>query len=162
MANSPVLTRKLSAFRSVQLSKCIDHSQESYNTSMDSVPAGQDIHPFLRGNFAPVVQEYISHPCDVQGEIPVELLGGQYIRNGGNPVYPPEKGRHYHWYRTQSLRRSLLNTVMVGSTVMGCYMAYYSQRHPMDQLCTRIGTSLHLCSHSPSCYCALRSLQSPC
>ncbi|WWC69436.1 uncharacterized protein I206_103375 [Kwoniella pini CBS 10737] len=55
------------------------------------------IHPFLKGNFAPVTEEYISHPCEiVQGEIPVEVLGGQYIRNGGNPVYPPEQGRHYH------------------------------------------------------------------
>nr|XP_019013550.1 uncharacterized protein I206_01620 [Kwoniella pini CBS 10737]OCF52331.1 hypothetical protein I206_01620 [Kwoniella pini CBS 10737] len=57
------------------------------------------IHPFLKGNFAPVTEEYISHPCEiVQGEIPVEVLGGQYIRNGGNPVYPPEQGRHYHWF----------------------------------------------------------------
>jgi carotenoid cleavage dioxygenase-like enzyme len=66
--------------------------------AMATVPPGNDIHPFLKGNFAPVASEYISHPCEVvQGEIPDELLGGQYIRNGGNPVYPPEKGRHYHW-----------------------------------------------------------------
>ena len=65
---------------------------------MKTVPDGQDIHPFLRGNFAPVDKEYISFPCEiVYGVIPNELLGGQYIRNGGNPVYPPEKGRHYHW-----------------------------------------------------------------
>ncbi|WVW83059.1 hypothetical protein I302_105076 [Kwoniella bestiolae CBS 10118] len=56
-------------------------------------------HPFLRGNFAPVFQEYISHSCQiVHGHIPEELIGGQYIRNGGNPIYPPEKGRHYHWF----------------------------------------------------------------
>ena len=35
--------------------------------------------------------------CTITGNIPEELVGGQYIRNGGNPVYPPEKGRHYHW-----------------------------------------------------------------
>lgn len=63
-----------------------------------SIPTGSDIHPFLRGNFASVTEEYISHPCPVQGEIPAELLGGQYIRNGGNPVFPPENGRHYHWW----------------------------------------------------------------
>jgi carotenoid cleavage dioxygenase-like enzyme len=63
-----------------------------------TVPSGNNIHPFLRGNFAPVEEEFISHSCDiVHGAVPTELLGGQYIRNGGNPVYPPEKGRHYHW-----------------------------------------------------------------
>lgn len=57
------------------------------------------IHPFLKGNFAPVEEEYISQPCSiVSGEIPDELLGGQYVRNGGNPIYPPKEGRHYHWY----------------------------------------------------------------
>lgn len=71
---------------------------------MSSVPTGKDIHPFLRGNFAPVTQEFISHPCElVEGKIPVELLGGQYIRNGGNPIYPPEKGRHYHWSVTRQV-----------------------------------------------------------
>lgn len=75
---------------------------------MSTVPPDQDIHPFLRGNFAPVASEYISHPCQVvHGEIPPELLGGQYIRNGGNPVYPPEKGRHYHWY-VKTTRKELM------------------------------------------------------
>lgn len=62
-----------------------------------SVPPSNHIHPFLKGNFAPVDEEYIAHQCEIIGEIPQQLLGGQYIRNGGNPVYPPEKGRHYHW-----------------------------------------------------------------
>lgn len=64
---------------------------------MSTNPASKDIHPFLKGNFAPVTEEYISSACQVTGRIPDELLGGQYIRNGGNPVYPPEQGRHYHW-----------------------------------------------------------------
>jgi carotenoid cleavage dioxygenase-like enzyme len=64
----------------------------------DTVPSNATIHPFLRGNFMPVTEEYISHSCLVEGKIPAELLGGQYIRNGGNPVHPPGKGRHYHWY----------------------------------------------------------------
>ena len=57
-----------------------------------------DIHPFLKGNFAPVFEEFISHPCEVIGHVPPEVRGGQYIRNGGNPIYPPDKGRHYHWW----------------------------------------------------------------
>ena len=63
-----------------------------------AIPRNDDIHPFLKGNFAPVTEEFISHPCQIiHGEIPPELLGGQYIRNGGNPVHPPDKGRPYHW-----------------------------------------------------------------
>jgi carotenoid cleavage dioxygenase-like enzyme len=55
-------------------------------------------HPYLSGNFAPVIGEYISHTCEiVQGRVPEELYGGQYVRNGGNPVNPPDEGRNYHW-----------------------------------------------------------------
>ncbi|WWC90012.1 uncharacterized protein L201_004942 [Kwoniella dendrophila CBS 6074] len=73
------------------------------------------IHPFLKGNFAPVINEYVSHPCKVvHGEIPPELVGGQYIRNGGNPVYPPEQGRHYHWFDGDGM----LHGVFFGSQPM--------------------------------------------
>jgi carotenoid cleavage dioxygenase-like enzyme len=65
--------------------------------SVEAKAAGGELHPFLRGNFTPVTEEYISYACEIEGSIPPELLGGQYIRNGGNPIYPPEKGRHYHW-----------------------------------------------------------------
>lgn len=91
---SCILTKVLS----LALDRSTARSPFGSYMSNETVPPGQDIHPFLRGNFAPVASEFISHPCDVvHGEIPAELLGGQYIRNGGNPVYPPEKGRHYHW-----------------------------------------------------------------
>jgi len=63
----------------------------------ESVPSSDTIHPFLRGNFGPVTEEFVDYQCEVTGEIPRELVGGQYIRNGGNPVYPPEQGRLYHW-----------------------------------------------------------------
>ncbi|ORY23043.1 retinal pigment epithelial membrane protein-domain-containing protein [Naematelia encephala] len=72
------------------------------------VPPSEDIHPFLKGNFAPVTDEFISHACSVTGPIPDELLGGQYIRNGGNPVYPPEKGRHYHWFDGDGMLHGVL------------------------------------------------------
>lgn len=96
----------LSANRVAKKTLLIDLSDFFHKTTTNShscfiympqVPPGSDIHPFLKGNFAPVTDEYISHPCQFDGDLPDELLGGQYIRNGGNPVYPPEKGRHYHW-----------------------------------------------------------------
>ncbi|WRT67158.1 uncharacterized protein IL334_004124 [Kwoniella shivajii] len=86
---------------------------------MRSIPDGDHIHPFLKGNFAPVTDEYIAHTCDVvYGEVPLELKGGQYIRNGGNPVYPPEQGRHYHCLgqaeRPAERRRPLAKKGQVG------------------------------------------------
>ncbi len=55
-------------------------------------------HPYLSGNFAPVLDEYDNYECEiVEGRIPLDLEGGCYVRNGGNPVVAPEKGRHYHW-----------------------------------------------------------------
>lgn len=80
------------------------------------------IHPYLSGNFAPIHSEQILEPCEiVAGSLPSELAGGCYVRNGGNPAYPPgsdvdvpeealsgspgkrrrrakAKGRHYHWF----------------------------------------------------------------
>ncbi|EIW69469.1 hypothetical protein TREMEDRAFT_30937 [Tremella mesenterica DSM 1558] len=83
-----------------------------------------DLHPFLRGNFAPVTEEYISHPCPVTlGSIPSELLGGQYIRNGGNPVYPPHKGRHYHWFDGDGMLHGVLMPTDPDSPPM------YTNRH---------------------------------
>lgn len=47
-------------------------------------------HPYLSGNFYPIHSEHILTPCEVtHGSVPRELWGGSYVRNGGNPVYPP-------------------------------------------------------------------------
>ncbi|WVR05228.1 hypothetical protein IAU60_002240 [Kwoniella sp. DSM 27419] len=65
---------------------------------MRTVPDGGHIHPFLKGNFAPVVDEYVSHPCEVTyGKVPEELRGGQfdgdgmlhgvYFQANGDPLY---------------------------------------------------------------------------
>jgi len=34
-----------------------------------SVPSSDEIHPFLKGNFAPVTEEYVNHPCEVVGGV---------------------------------------------------------------------------------------------
>lgn len=55
-------------------------------------------HPYLSGNFAPVLEEFVDYECKiVAGSVPDELYGGQYVRNGGNVVNLPEEGRDYHW-----------------------------------------------------------------
>ncbi|GAA96841.1 uncharacterized protein L969DRAFT_94894 [Mixia osmundae IAM 14324] len=56
-------------------------------------------HPYLIGNFRPVEKEHHLTPCTVvEGSIPRELWGGQYIRNGGNPAFPPKEKTAYHWF----------------------------------------------------------------
>ncbi|KAF2106512.1 carotenoid oxygenase [Lophiotrema nucula] len=55
-------------------------------------------HPYLTGNFAPVTTTHTPTPCAYTGNIPPELLGGEYVRNGGNPVSNADLGRDAHWF----------------------------------------------------------------
>ncbi|KAI1856397.1 hypothetical protein JX265_011644 [Neoarthrinium moseri] len=55
-------------------------------------------HPYLSGNFAPIKQTRPLTVCDYTGEIPRELAGGQYVRNGGNPTTNEDLGRDAHWF----------------------------------------------------------------
>ncbi|KAI2463502.1 retinal pigment epithelial membrane protein [Annulohypoxylon bovei var. microspora] len=55
-------------------------------------------HPYLSGNFAPIKKTRQLTRCTRVGRIPEELAGGQYIRNGGNPVTNSDLGRDAHWF----------------------------------------------------------------
>lgn len=55
-------------------------------------------HPYLSGNFAPTQTIQPLTPCQYSGSIPQELVGGEYIRNGGNPVSDEDLGRDAHWF----------------------------------------------------------------
>jgi carotenoid cleavage dioxygenase-like enzyme len=55
-------------------------------------------HPYLSGNFAPIHAVQPLTPCTYSGEIPEELVGGEYVRNGGNPVSNEDLGRDAHWF----------------------------------------------------------------
>ena len=57
-----------------------------------------DVHPYLSGNFAPVQQSLPLTTCTWSGSIPEELHGGEYVRNGGNPVTNEDLGRDAHWF----------------------------------------------------------------
>ena len=56
------------------------------------------VRRYLSGNFAPVHHERPLTPCTYTGTIPPELAGGQYVRNGGNPVTNEALGRDAHWF----------------------------------------------------------------
>jgi carotenoid cleavage oxygenase len=53
-------------------------------------------NPYLQGNFAPVLQEVTATELPVVGQLP-ESLCGRYLRNGPNPLTPPEPST-YHWF----------------------------------------------------------------
>ncbi|OAL40102.1 hypothetical protein AYO20_00520 [Fonsecaea nubica] len=55
-------------------------------------------HPYLSGNFAPLQKAQSLVPCSYSGSIPEELFGGEYVRNGGNPVANEDLGRDAHWF----------------------------------------------------------------
>ncbi|KAK8176481.1 carotenoid oxygenase [Phyllosticta citribraziliensis] len=57
-----------------------------------------DRHPYLSGNYAPIIQTRPLTPCTYTGTIPRELVGGQYVRNGANPVSNEDLGRDAHWF----------------------------------------------------------------
>jgi carotenoid cleavage dioxygenase len=51
---------------------------------------------YLEGNYAPVSQECTTGELPVTGSLP-DALCGRYLRNGPNPVEPPEPST-YHWF----------------------------------------------------------------
>ncbi|KAL9937826.1 hypothetical protein V8E36_003371 [Tilletia maclaganii] len=56
-------------------------------------------HPFLSGNYAPQQQEEVLTPCTVtHGQVPLELAGSQYVRNGGNASDAFDEDRDAHWF----------------------------------------------------------------
>lgn len=59
---------------------------------------GKKPHPYLHGNFAPIHRVQPLTACTYTGIIPQELAGGEYVRNGGNPVTNEDLGRDAHWF----------------------------------------------------------------
>ena len=55
-------------------------------------------HPYLDGNYSPINVVHPLTKCRYSGVIPSELAGGEYVRNGGNPVSNEALGRDAHWF----------------------------------------------------------------
>jgi carotenoid cleavage dioxygenase-like enzyme len=53
---------------------------------------------YLAGNFAPVAKTWRPTPISWTGDLPEELHGGMYVRNGGNPNTNSDLGREAHWF----------------------------------------------------------------
>src|SRR5579872_5400587 len=53
-------------------------------------------NPYLEDNFAPVTEEVTVLDLPVTGRLPQELCG-RYLRNGPDPITPPDPAT-YHWF----------------------------------------------------------------
>ncbi|OLN93227.1 Carotenoid 9,10(9',10')-cleavage dioxygenase 1 [Colletotrichum chlorophyti] len=53
---------------------------------------------YLSGNFAPIQSCLPLTACNYEGTIPPDLAGGQYVRNGGNPLTNDDQSRAAHWF----------------------------------------------------------------
>ncbi|KAH6707410.1 carotenoid cleavage dioxygenase [Verticillium dahliae] len=53
---------------------------------------------YLSGNFAPIQSSLPLTRCSYTGVIPPDLAGGQYVRNGGNPLANSDSERTAHWF----------------------------------------------------------------
>lgn len=73
-----------------------DERKQSWSNSTKDLY--QEEHPYLSGNFAPMQQTLPLTPCPYTGEIPEELVEGEYVRNGCNPVSNDDLGRDAHWF----------------------------------------------------------------
>ena len=75
----------------------VRHKLTAAMNKLDSVEQRRQ-HPYLSGNFAPIQKELPLTPCPYTGTIPDDLAGGEYVRNGGNPVMNEDLGRDAHWF----------------------------------------------------------------
>ncbi|KAI0197651.1 retinal pigment epithelial membrane protein [Astrocystis sublimbata] len=53
---------------------------------------------YLSGNFAPIKRTRPLTRCSYTGKLPADLAGGQYVRNGANPLTNEDLARHAHWF----------------------------------------------------------------
>lgn len=70
----------------------------------------------LNGNFAPIQRQLILEPCIYSGSIPVELEGGQYIRNGGNPTFGNDMAGDVHMFDGDGMLTGVLFQCRDGDT----------------------------------------------
>lgn len=66
------------------------------SAATEAAPAASRGNPFLEGVHTPMREELTLTDLRVEGEIPREL-NGLYVRNGPNPITPPDPAT-YHWF----------------------------------------------------------------
>ncbi|KAB8248095.1 carotenoid oxygenase [Aspergillus flavus] len=82
-------------------------------------------HLYFSGNYAPIYTVQHAYPCEVQGTIPEEFLGGQYVRNGSNSLQDDDR-RDLHWFDGDGMLSGVFFRRMSGSKVQ---QPLYSNRY---------------------------------
>lgn len=83
-------------------------------------------HGYLRGNYAPVRKETPTTRCSVvQGALPPELAGGQYVRNGGNPMANDDDQRDSHWFDGDGMLAGVLFQRDAGGNLAAFFTGRY-------------------------------------
>jgi len=77
----------------------------------------------IRGNFAPVHKSTKLTPCIFSGNIPVELSGGQYVRNGGNPSFGDKMCGELHMFDGDGMLSGVLFRAQEGTAeIVPCFV----------------------------------------
>ncbi|KAI1309906.1 retinal pigment epithelial membrane protein [Xylaria venustula] len=71
---------------------------------------------YLSGNFAPIQRTRRLTRCSHTGNIPTELAGGQYVRNGANPLNNEDVTRRAHWFDGDGMLSGVLFQRASGNT----------------------------------------------
>ncbi|KAF2669847.1 retinal pigment epithelial membrane protein [Microthyrium microscopicum] len=77
----------------------------------------QSTHPYLAGNFAPIHSNRPLTQCTYTGRIPLSLAGGQYVRNGANPLLNDELDRDCHWFDGDGMLTGVLFRRLKGGRI---------------------------------------------
>ncbi|KAK0671462.1 retinal pigment epithelial membrane protein-domain-containing protein [Cercophora samala] len=84
----------------------------------------QSENPYLSGNFAPIQKTLSLTPCSYEGEIPADLAGGQYVRNGSNPLVTDGENTRVHWFDGDGMLSGVLFR-QVGSDIQPEFVNQY-------------------------------------
>ncbi|POS86645.1 hypothetical protein EPUL_003581 [Erysiphe pulchra] len=82
-------------------------------------------HPYLVGNFAPIHESPCLTQCNYTGTIPSELAGGQYVRNGGNPLLNSDLGREAHWFDGDGMLSGVVFRRMEDGSIVPEFVSRY-------------------------------------
>ncbi|KJZ76522.1 hypothetical protein HIM_04251 [Hirsutella minnesotensis 3608] len=87
-------------------------------------------HPYLAGNYAPIQRQLSQEPCQVEGILPNELTGGQYVRNGSNQLPYRDPGRVSHWFDGHGM----LSAVYFHQAKGGDVQALFSNKYVLTDI----------------------------
>ncbi|KAJ5813439.1 uncharacterized protein N7503_000189 [Penicillium pulvis] len=79
----------------------------------------------LKGNFAPIQRQRNLEPCTYYGTIPVELHGGQYVRNGGNPSFGDGLAGRVHMFDGDGMLAGVLFRTTELGKIEPCFVNKY-------------------------------------